>query len=62
MDDSRDFGRLDLPLTEMGKSMGRTGLGEQRHVKFVMPGNHPSADLIQAGCSTSSRESWEVVI
>ena len=49
-------------MTEMRKSIGRTGFGEQRHVKFVMPGNHPSGDLIQAASSASSRESWEVVI
>lgn len=36
-DDSRDFGRLDLPLTEMRKSIGRTGLGSKDMLSLLCP-------------------------
>lgn len=39
--DSKDFGKSDLPLTEVTKTAGRTSSGKQRYVKFVMSGNHP---------------------
>lgn len=40
-DDSKDYGKPDLPLTKMAKTAGRTCSEKQRYDKFIMSGNHP---------------------
>ena len=44
-DDSKDYGKPDLPLTETAKTAGRTGSEKWRYGKFIMSGNH-SVDIL----------------